>query len=221
MSGTRPTHVGRGGVEVDVPPVQRQGLTATYSRSEHQPVQRLEAVAAQGAQELLRLLDGQVGRISPFDRRALDRQGDVAMHQPVADGDVEAGAQDGVDGPDGRGGEAGLPLAHVERVDVGGPQPVECCPAQHRHEVGARYAGVQVLGRLLAVTRLERLADPLLDPAGEGHRGVLDRCPGIKPLPGVLELGPDLRLRLAVDSPPLRSSVYVAVRGPAPAQVKE
>ena len=79
-------------------------------------------------EQRLRLLGGQVGGILALDRGALDHGGGVALDEPVPDRNVEGRTEHGVDGPDGRCGEAGAALGQDEGLDIRRPKPIEGPP---------------------------------------------------------------------------------------------
>jgi hypothetical protein len=77
--------------------VQGQCLAATEACSQHQPVERLEAVTMENLEQRLRLPWRQVRGILALDRGPLDHGGRVALDQSVPHRHVEGGAQHGVD----------------------------------------------------------------------------------------------------------------------------
>ena len=169
--------------------MQRQCLAAAQPGGQHQPEHLLEPVAAHLFEQALGVLKGEVGGIPTVDGRPLGRRGGVAAQQPVADGHVQGAPEDGVDRPHGGRRETGLPLGHDERLDVGGPDPVERLVAQDGHEVLARDGGVEVDSRLLAVAGWQRLRRPIVQSGGKRHRGILDRRAGFEPFTDLVELG--------------------------------
>jgi hypothetical protein len=110
-----------------------------------------QSVALDRFEEGLCLLGGQVRRVLALDARPSHGRRGVAADESVACGDVERRPQDGVDRPDRRRRQAGVPLGDDERFDIRGTQLTEGDRPDRGHEVRASEGGVEVLGGLLSV----------------------------------------------------------------------
>ncbi|MDT0278163.1 hypothetical protein RM425_19855 [Blastococcus sp. DSM 46792] len=162
--------------EVDVLPLQRQGLGLPQAEREGDGPAGGVADAGRGVQHGTGLAEVEGGGdVAGALGRRVDERGDVARDVAALDGDGEGTGQDAVVPEHGSGGVAGVEQGGVELVEMLGSQPIEAVPAESGDQVVAD-------GRLVALQcPLPHPArgdggEPVLQPVGDGRgRRLADR----------------------------------------------
>ncbi|WNV76698.1 hypothetical protein RTG05_05340 [Geodermatophilus sp. DSM 44513] len=157
------------GEQLDVLPLQRQGLGLAQAEGERDGPTGGVADAGCGVQDGAGLFEVEGGGdVARALGGRVDERGDVAGNVPALDGDGQRPGQDAVVAQNRSGGVTVVEQGGVELVEVLGTQPVEAVPAD---------PGDQVLadGRLVALQRpLAHAArgdggQPVLEPPGDGR----------------------------------------------------
>ncbi|WP_245177477.1 hypothetical protein [Geodermatophilus sp. DF01-2] len=169
----------RAGEQVDVLPLQRQGLGLAQAEGQRDGPAGGVAHMSRGFEHGTGLAEVEGGGdVAGALGGRVDEGGDVARDVAALDGDGERPGQDAVVPQHGGGGVAVVEQGGVELVEVFGPQPVEAVPADAGDQVPANGRLVAFHGPLSHAARGDG-RQPVLEPLGDRRGRRLADRPGV------------------------------------------
>nr|WP_231839551.1 hypothetical protein [Blastococcus saxobsidens] len=157
--------------QVDVLPLQRQGLGLPQAEREGDGPAGAVADAGRGVQHGAGLAEVERGGdVARALGGWIDEPGHVAGDVAPLHGNGERSGQDAVVAQHGGGGVAGIEQGGVELVEVLGAQPVEAVPSESGDQVLADGGLVALQGPLPHPARGDG-GEPVLQPVGDGRGG--------------------------------------------------
>nr|WP_242471126.1 MULTISPECIES: hypothetical protein [unclassified Blastococcus] len=205
----------RAGEQVDVLPLQRQGLGLPQAEGEGDGPAGGVAHTSRGSQDGAGLIEVEGGGdVALLLGRWIDEAGHVAGDVAALHGDGERSGQDAVMAQHGGGGVAGVEERGVELVEVLGAQPVEAVPSESGDQVLAD-GGLVALQRPLPHPARGDGGQPVLEPLGERRGGDGAESAGVALALQVADFRDDHGPGLAGDVP----AVWLAGEGEADGDV--